>query len=168
MAPHGCYRCRGEDRWCVIAVQSDEQWRALCEQVGEPALADDERFATFVDRARNADELDAAISAWTGRLDPFEVMERLQSAGVAAGVVQSGGDLASDPHLAARGFIETLEHPVLGEMRMAGLPLQFSDGGHEPYRSPPPLGADNAYVITELLGRGAAEFERLTREEIVY
>ena len=51
---------------------------------------------------------------------------------------------------------------------MAGLPMQFSAGGHEPYRSPPPLGADNAYVITELLGRDHAELERLQREEIVY
>jgi crotonobetainyl-CoA:carnitine CoA-transferase CaiB-like acyl-CoA transferase len=51
---------------------------------------------------------------------------------------------------------------------MAGLPMQFSAGGHEPYASPPPLGADNAYVITELLGRDRAELERLQREEIVH
>jgi crotonobetainyl-CoA:carnitine CoA-transferase CaiB-like acyl-CoA transferase len=168
MAPHGCYRCAGDDRWCVIAVQSDGQWRALAEQLGQPALADDERFATFVARARNATQLDAVISAWTAEHDPFDVMNRLQAIGVPAGVVQSGADLAADPHLLARGFIETVEHPVLGAMPMAGLPLQFSDGGHEPYRSPPPLGADNGYVITGLLGRDAAEFARLQREEIVY
>jgi crotonobetainyl-CoA:carnitine CoA-transferase CaiB-like acyl-CoA transferase len=168
MAPHGCYPCAGEDRWCVIAVENDRQWRDLCETIGQPALAGDPRFATFVERARNKAELDRLISAWTAGCDPFEVMNRLQALGVPAGVVQSGGDLAADEHLAARGFIETLRHPLLGDMPMAGLPMQFSAGGHEPYRSPPPLGADNAYVITELLGRDSAELERLEREEIVY
>jgi len=168
MAPHGCYRCAGEDRWCVIAVQDDRQWQALCETIGAAELAADPRFATFSARARNKAELDAVIAAWTAGHDPFEVMNALQAAAVPAGVVQSGGDLAADEHLAARGFIETVTHPVLGEMRMAGLPMQFSAGGHEPYRSPPPLGADNAYVITELLGRDHAELERLQREEIVY
>ena len=168
MAPHNCYRCAGDDRWCVIAVRSDAQWRALCEAIGRPELIDDGRFATFVERRRNRAELDAVISAWTAQRDAFAVMDRLQAAGVPAGVVQSGGDLAADPHLEARGFVETVEHPVLGEMRMAGLPLQFSRGGHEPYRSPPPLGADNKYVITELLGRDRGELERLEREQIVY
>jgi crotonobetainyl-CoA:carnitine CoA-transferase CaiB-like acyl-CoA transferase len=168
MAPHGCYRCAGEDRWCVIAVASDAQWRALCELIAAPSLAEEPRFATFVERARNREELDGLISDWTAKTDAFEVMNRLQAAGVPAGVVQSGGDLAADPHLAARGFIETVHHPVLGDMPMAGLPMQFSAGGHEPYRSPPPLGADNAYVVTELLGHDRAELERLEREEIVY
>jgi crotonobetainyl-CoA:carnitine CoA-transferase CaiB-like acyl-CoA transferase len=168
MAPHGCYRCAGDDRWCVIAVRSDSEWRALCEQIARPELAEDERFASFTARLRHEAELDDLISERTAARDPFELMEALQAAGVPAGVVQSGGDLAADPHLAARGFIETVEHPVLGAMAMAGLPLQFSDGGHEPYRSPPPLGADNEYVITELLGRDPAEFERLKQQEIVY
>jgi benzylsuccinate CoA-transferase BbsF subunit len=168
MAPHNCYRCAGEDRWCVIAVANDHQWQALCEVLGRDELAGDERFASFVARARHRDALDALISAWTAARDPFEVMNSLQAAGVPAGVVQSGGDLAADEHLAARGFIETLQHPVLGEVPMAGLPLQFSSGGHEPYRPPPPLGADNDYVITELLGYDRAELERLERDEIVY
>ncbi|MGA2757468.1 MAG: CoA transferase [Solirubrobacteraceae bacterium] len=168
MAPHGCYPCAGEDRWCVIAVSSDHQWRTLCDLIAHPALAEDPRFATFVERARNREELDRMISAWTSKTDAFDVMNRLQDAGVPAGVVQSGGDLAADPHLAARGFIETVHHPVLGDMPMAGLPMQFSAGGHEPYQSPPPLGADNAYVVTELLGHDRAELERLELEQIVY
>jgi crotonobetainyl-CoA:carnitine CoA-transferase CaiB-like acyl-CoA transferase len=168
MAPHNCYPCAGEDRWCVIAVEDDRAWAALCDAIGQPELAADPRFATFVGRARNRGVLDALISAWTAQHDPFEVMNRLQAAGVAAGVVQTGGDLAADEHLAARGFVETVGHPVLGEMPMAGLPLQFSDGGHEPYVSPPPLGADNEYVITELLGHSRADYERWVGEEVVY
>jgi crotonobetainyl-CoA:carnitine CoA-transferase CaiB-like acyl-CoA transferase len=166
LAPHGCYPCAGDDRWCVIAVENDGQWRALCEVTGLPA--DDPRFATLAGRLRRKAELDDLIAAWTSTRDPFEVMERLQESGVPAGVVQSGADLAADPQLAARGFIETTHHPVLGDMPMAGLPLHFSSGGHEPYRSPPPLGADNEYVITELLGHSREELARWEAEQVVY
>ena len=165
MAPHGCYPCAGDDRWCVIAVEDDSQWQALRETIGLPV---DDRYATAAGRLEGKAELDEAISGWTSQQDAFEVMNRLQAAGVPAGVVQSGGDLAADPHLAARGFIETTHHPVLGDMPMAGLPLQFSDGAHEPYRSPPPLGADNEYVITELLGHSRDELQRWEAEQVVY
>jgi crotonobetainyl-CoA:carnitine CoA-transferase CaiB-like acyl-CoA transferase len=168
MAPHGCYRCAGEDRYCVIAVTTDAQWDALCCAMGEPALGGDPRFATFVDRRDHREALDAAIAAWTRSLDAFEVMERLQTAGVPAGVVQSGADLANDEQLRARGFLETVSHPILGEMTMAGLPIHFSAGGPEPYRSPPPLGSDNEYLITELLGHSAAELAQWQSDQIVY
>jgi crotonobetainyl-CoA:carnitine CoA-transferase CaiB-like acyl-CoA transferase len=168
MAPHGCYRCAGEDRYCVIAVTTDAQWDALCCAMGQPGLVDDPRFSTFVARRDHREALDAAIAAWTGMLDPFAVMERLQAAGVPAGVVQSGADLANDEQLRARGFLETVSHPILGEMTMAGLPIHFSAGGPEPYRSPPPLGSDNEYVITELLGHSPAELAQWQSDQIVY
>jgi crotonobetainyl-CoA:carnitine CoA-transferase CaiB-like acyl-CoA transferase len=167
MAPHGCYRCAGTDRYCVVAVQSDEQWLGLCRVVGPP-LCEDPRFATFVGRQHHRDELNAAIAGWTAGREATDVMERLQAAGVPAGVVQSGADLAADPHLAARGFIETVSHPILGEITMAGLPIHFSATGPEPYRSPPPLGSDNEYVITELLGHSPEELARWQEQEIVY
>lgn len=168
MAPHNCYPCSGDDRWCVIAVDGDAQWRALCGAMEEPSLADDPRFSTVVLRGRNRSDLDAVVSAWTSRHDAFDVMERLQGVGVAAGVVQSGADLAADAHLSERGFIEIVEHPVLGSVPVAGMPLQFSAGSHEAFRSPPPLGADNEYVITEVLGHDKPDLERWEREDIVY
>src|SRR5580658_2495610 len=76
MAPHGCYPCSGEDRYCVIAVATDAEWDALCAAMGEPALQADPRFATFVSRRDNREALDAAIAAWTRTLDAFQVMER--------------------------------------------------------------------------------------------
>lgn len=167
-APHNCYPCAGEDRWCVIAVESDEQWRALCTVIGRPELLDDERFTRALERWRNRSELDALLSDWTRKHAPVEVMQRLQAAGVPAGVVQSGSDLCSDVHLAARGFIETVQHPVLGAIPVAGLPLQFSEGGHEALVSPPTLGADNAFVVTELLGYERAQLERWESEHVVY
>jgi len=150
MAPHGCYPCAGDDRWCVIAVENDEQRRALREVSGRDDLGDE------------------SLSAWTSQHDAFEVVESLQAAGVPAGVVESGADLYADEHLRSRGFVETVHHPTLGDVPVAGLPMKFSCGGHEPFVSPPPLGADNEYVVTELLGHDKAELERWEREEVVY
>jgi crotonobetainyl-CoA:carnitine CoA-transferase CaiB-like acyl-CoA transferase len=165
--PHDCYECAGDDRWCVIAVEDDEQWRALCSVIGRSELAEDERFLG-VARLRNRDDVDALLSDWTRRHEAPEVMNLLQAAGVPAGVVQSGLDLVADTHLEARGFIETVQHPVLGAIRLAGSPLKFSSGAHEPLSSSPPLGADNAYVITEVLGYERAQLERWEEEEVVY
>lgn len=168
LVPHNCYPCAGRDRWCVIAVEDDDQWRALCLAIDRPELSGDRRFATLRERQRRRAEVDSVVSEWTVRHDPLEVMRRLQAAGVPAGVVQSGADLARDEHLETRGFIETVQHPVLGAVPVAGLPLQFDDGGHEAVVSPPPLGADNEYVITELLGYEHDDLERWVQEEVVY
>jgi crotonobetainyl-CoA:carnitine CoA-transferase CaiB-like acyl-CoA transferase len=168
MEPHDCFACLGEDRWVAIAVQDDEQWRSLCKVMDQPDLANDARFKTFAARRRNRLSLFSLMSEWTRRLEASDVMTRLQEAGVPAGVVQGGADLAADEQLRARGFIEKVNHPILGEMPMAGLPMRFSDGSHEPLRSPPPLGSDNEYLVTEVLGRPASDLPRLTAERIIY
>jgi benzylsuccinate CoA-transferase BbsF subunit len=167
-APHGCYRCRGEERWCVIAVETEEQWRTLCRIIGQPGLAGDARFGSIDLRRRHAGELDAIINAWTVQRDPHDVMSALQDAGVPAGVVQTGSDLAVDPQLVARGFIERVKHPVLGEIPLAGLPLHFANAAHEPFRSPPPLGEDNRYAVCELLGYSADQLAEWEKAQIVY
>ena len=167
-SPHGCYRCRGDDRWCVIAVETDAQWRSFCAVVGRPELAEDPRFVSLPLRRRHRDDLDALINDWTKERDPQDVMHALQARGVPAGAVQTGSDLAQDPQLIARGFIERVRHPVLGEIPLAGLPLHFRSGAHEPFRSPPPLGADNPYAICEILGYSKAEFSEWERGQVVF
>ena len=64
-APHNCYPCAGEDRWCVVAVETDEQWRALVRILERPELADDSRYATLAARRQHLAELDTIVSAWT-------------------------------------------------------------------------------------------------------
>jgi crotonobetainyl-CoA:carnitine CoA-transferase CaiB-like acyl-CoA transferase len=168
MEPHNCFPCLGEDRWCVIAVENDEQWSSLCAVIGNAALASDRRFATLTARKTNREELFALIADWTRRHEAASVMEFLQTAGVPAGVVQGGNDLAADEQLKARGFIEVVDHPILGKMPMAGLPMHFSEGRHESLKSPPPLGSDNEYVITEILGHSIEDLKRWEEEQVVY
>jgi benzylsuccinate CoA-transferase BbsF subunit len=160
-APHGCYRCAGDDSWCVIAVCSEEDWRNLCAVVGDTELARHPKFATGLQRTRHRAELDSLVEAWTERQDAYEVMRRLQAAGVAAGVVQNAAQLAEDPHLRARGFIAQTDHPELGRLLHGGMPLKLSLTPGAVRRHAPLLGEHNDDLLRTLLGLDASEIQRL-------
>ena len=157
-APHGCYPCRGEDRWLAIAVGSDAEWRGLCGVLGLDAA----RFPTREARLAHAERIDAQISAWTRERDAHEVMHRLQAAGVPAAAVQTTEDQTlRDPHLAARGFFEEIPHARKGTVIAPGIPLGLTGTpGHTPHAGEP-IGQDNDYVFGELLGLGRAELDAL-------
>lgn len=84
-SPYGIYACKGDDRWCVIAVTSEAEWGSFCAALGNPAWAQDARFTTMASRVAHRDALDAFIADWTGSRSPHAVMDLLQAAGVAAG-----------------------------------------------------------------------------------
>ncbi len=113
-APHGVYRCRGEDRWCAIGVFTDEEWKSFCGVLGNPHWSMEQRFSTVLARLKNSDELDKLIEEWTSNYSPEEVMIQMQNAGVAAGIVQNSKDLWEDPQLKHRNSICELEHPEIG------------------------------------------------------
>jgi crotonobetainyl-CoA:carnitine CoA-transferase CaiB-like acyl-CoA transferase len=167
MAPHGIYRCAGEDRWVSIAVLTDDEWHAFCRAIGQPALADDPRFRTVEDRKANEDALDAIVEAWTSELDRFEVRDRLQAAGVAAFPPMSNKDLAEDPHLNERKFFVEKEHPEVGVRKHAGMPWKMSETPCEVWRAAPTIGQDNDYVYGEVLGFSSAQIADLVEREII-
>jgi crotonobetainyl-CoA:carnitine CoA-transferase CaiB-like acyl-CoA transferase len=166
-APSGCYRCRGADRWCVIALSQEEHWQSLCRVAGHPAWSKDERFFTPSQREKNRQELDAMLSAWTRNIAAEEVVWLLQEAGVPAGVVQDAADLASDPQLTARDFFTTLEHPFRGRITSDTYPFPLPDCHPQEWKAAPLLGEDNDYVFHELLGLGMEEISRLKEKGII-
>ena len=158
-APHGAYRCRGEDRWVAISIFSDEEWRAFVDVMGSPQWAEDQRFATGNARWRNADALDTFVESWTIRHTAEDVMGLLQAAGVAAGVVQTGADLSHDPQLKERGFFRpVLDHQ--GEYRtIESAPYKLARTPGSVTKGAPAFGADMTYVLRELLGMSDDEVE---------
>jgi crotonobetainyl-CoA:carnitine CoA-transferase CaiB-like acyl-CoA transferase len=158
-APQGCYPCAGDDRWAVISVGTDEEWRALVAAMGQPAWADD-RFATAADRRRLHDELDEAIGAWTAGLDRWEVTRRCQDRGVPAGPVLDEADAYADPHLAARGFFRDQGSVDVGTWPFPGHPWRWTgpDLRWEPINR---LGDANEYVWKELVGLDDGAYEAL-------
>ena len=150
---HGCFRCRGDDRWCVIVCEDAAHWRALCGAAGLDAGRPDR---------------EGAVAAWAADRDAAEVAARLQAAGVACAPVQDAADLVADRHLAARGFVESVRHPRLGEVRLAGLPVRFREGRPEPIRSAPLLGEHDEEIVCGLLGRSSGELARWRGRHVVY
>lgn len=150
-APHGAYRCRGEDRWCAIAVFTDEEWKNFCCITGNPAWARDSRFSTFVARKENEDELDKLVEAWTICNTAEDVMHKLQATGVAAGLLETAEDqLEHDPQFKHRHFFWQLDHPEVGKYYAPGPPFLLSKSSYEVRRAPL-LGEHNEYVLKEIL-----------------
>jgi crotonobetainyl-CoA:carnitine CoA-transferase CaiB-like acyl-CoA transferase len=168
MAPHGCYRSRGDDRWCAVAVTDDAAWLRLCTVIDRPDLAGDTRFACVSGRLACADEIDRAIQAWMRERDPYDAMAALQAARVAAGVVQTIDDqLHRDVQLAARGFFEQIEHRSRGRIVANGIPLRFSATPGRTRGTGSPIGADNVAVLGDLLGIDTEEIDALIAAGVV-
>jgi benzylsuccinate CoA-transferase BbsF subunit len=167
-APHGVYRCQGEDRWCVIAVFTDQEWTALCRVMGHPPWTRQGRFGTLAGRLQHVDDLDRLLAAWTTQHSPEEVMHRLQAVGVAAGVVQNARDLLEhDVQLRQRGHYHLLTHPVTGPTLYMG-PAFLLSATPARLRPAPCLGQHNAYVYGQLLGMNAADMVQYTQEKVFY
>ena len=167
-APHGVYQCQGDDRWCVIAVFSDAEWMTLCRVMGAPAWAYDKRFQTVMGRLQYVDDLDRLLTTWTRQHPPEAVMQRLQEAGIAAGIVQNARDLLEvDPQLRHRGHYHQLDHPVTGPTLYMGSAFALS-ATPAMLRPAPCLGQHNTYVYGQLLGMSDADIAHYTAEEVFY
>jgi crotonobetainyl-CoA:carnitine CoA-transferase CaiB-like acyl-CoA transferase len=168
MAPHNCYRCRGEDNWISIAVADDQEWKALCEVMGRPELAEDARFSSAEARWENQDQLDALIGAWTIDRDYYEVMHELQNVGVAATPSLSNKALFHDPHLTARKTFVQVEHPFLGRDWVIASPWKLSETPASIRRHSPLLGEHNHEIFGRRLGMSPEEMTRLEEEQVIY
>lgn len=149
MAPHGCYRCRGRDRWVAIAVEDEQQWQRLCGVLGHPELAAHERFADVQLRLANHDILDRIIEQWTRRREHRAVMRLLQAAGVPAGAVLDPGELLADAHLAARGFFVPIVQAGAAPRLYPGAICRLSASPLAVQRPAPLLGEHDGLLLPE-------------------
>ncbi|MBI4296227.1 MAG: CoA transferase [Chloroflexi bacterium] len=164
-APHGVYRCHGDDRWCAIAVYTDKEWQGFCQVIGNPGWTTEPRFATLLGRIENGDELDKRVEEWTISRSPEEVMALMQAAGVAAGVVANGEDMWNDPQLKHYESFCEHEHPVLGSVVGRRRAVDLSKMDWEIHRAPL-LGEHTEHVCTQILGMSDEEFVGLMAEGI--
>ena len=166
-ALRGCYPCRGEDRWAVVAAWSDKEFAALCGVIGHPEFAHDVRFSSLEQRLANRDIIDAAIGAWTSTLDPEVVAERLQAGGVPAAPVLGPAGLLADEHLRERGYWVDLDRDFVGRHPHPGLPFRFRRTPGEVREAAPTLGRDNRRVLGGLLGLDEAELSALEASGVI-
>jgi crotonobetainyl-CoA:carnitine CoA-transferase CaiB-like acyl-CoA transferase len=156
------------DRWVAIAVECDEQWRALRRALGEPSWACSPLLDAATGRHAARDEVDAALSAWCGQRGSDEIVETLWGVDVPVAKVLESFEQRSIPQLAARGFFEMLEHPVTGTHPYAGYPARFSAGpARWNRRAAPTLGRDNRAVFEELVGLSPDEIQHLEATRVI-
>ena len=163
-APYGCYRCKGNDEWCTVSVFTSDEWERFCKAIGNPPWTKDPKFADVVSRLRNVDELDKLIGEWTIQHGPREVMNVLQSAGVAAGVCQRPADILDDLQLKWLNAFVEIDHPVSGKRLYPAIPFRMSEVKLPPSRPAPLLGQHTAEICRELLKMSDGEIEQLKEQ----
>ena len=162
VAPYNVYPAK--DGHVAIICIRESHWQALVSAIGRPELATDPRFENMAARARNMEETDAAVGAWTETLPKAEVFRLCQAHNVICAPVRSLHDVLHDPHLLARGALAGLAHPQYGEVRLPTTPLRFEDEPPPVPQLPRASGADNERVYGELLGLSAEAVGELAAE----
>ena len=151
-------------------MADDAQWHSLCNTLGQPSWATEERFIDASSRLRHREELDRLVGDATAGWDAHELMERLQDAGVPAGAVLDGKDLLFDKHLMERRFFEVVSHHTstgMPPLPYVGRPWKMSGTPAVPGRAAPVLGEHNEFMLVELLGRDREELAALERDGVI-
>jgi crotonobetainyl-CoA:carnitine CoA-transferase CaiB-like acyl-CoA transferase len=167
-APHGAYPCRGEDRWCALSIQTDAEWHVLREVMGNPLWASEPKFSSHALRKANEDELDRRVTEWTCGFESPELMEKLQAAGLRAGLINSMKDVYTDPQLSQRPQWVVLDHPEIGKMHYQRPPFLLTGTPPGPSKRDPLLAEHNEYFYRSLLGLSDQEYTALVNEQVIY
>lgn len=153
--PQGVYRCRGDDEWVALAAMDGAARSSLAGLLGQPGLEES-------GWAERSDDIDKLIAAWAAGRSVAEAVEALRTAGVAAARVTPAAALLTDPQLWARGFWETVDHPVAGSFLCTGMPFAFLGEPRRWIRRVPPLyGQHTDEVLTDVLGHSPDDLAAL-------
>ncbi|MGE3075587.1 MAG: CaiB/BaiF CoA transferase family protein [Dehalococcoidia bacterium] len=165
-APHGVYRCAGEDRWIAIAVGNGREWEPLCEVLGLTNLRDRPELASLEGRLAAAAEIDRAINARTQSLDDWQLAEALQAAGVPASPVENVADLVGRDAMRS-SFFHEIQHPAGVSMLIQHEPVTWN-GERLPVERAPFLGEHSEAVYHDLLGLTSDELADLAAEGVIF
>ena len=166
-APQNLYPCAGNEQWLALSCATDEQWRSLCEVIGRPDLADDPALATLAGRRREHDRLDLVLAEWARDRDLASTVELLVAAGVPAAESRDNRRSSGHPQNLARGYCETIEHPVVGEHPTPTVPFRFASVDTWLRTPAPTIGQHNHEVLGGLLGHGDAELDALEESGVI-
>jgi crotonobetainyl-CoA:carnitine CoA-transferase CaiB-like acyl-CoA transferase len=169
LCPHGNYPAGGDavpadegGSWLSVAVGSDDEWRALLAHVDpDGVLGPGARAWDLADRQRHRAAIDERITGWLADRNAEDAQQLLQAAGVAAYRVLTIAESFVDPQLGERGTYISLEHPLVGEEPMPGLPWNFSHDRCAVTRRAPLLGEHSFEVLHEFLDLSPARFDEL-------
>ena len=161
----GCHKAK--DKWIMINPDTNTIWKRFTRAIGHPDMANDSRFATDMDRFRNAGLIDPVVREWVASRTTEEALVILDEARIPCSVVNTIADARQDPQVAARAMIAYLNYPGLGALPVPGLPMKLSLTPASISSPSPRLGEHNEEVYCGLLGFTPEELARLRKEEII-
>lgn len=164
LSPYRNFRCR-DGQWIFIAGANDRFWQRLAPALGLPAMATDPRFATNIERVRHRRELEAALEETIARQDREPLLKLLEEAGVPATPVNTVEQVMNDPQT-ARGLIERVVHPKLGDIPVVSTPLTFSRM-RAGVRTPAPLQGEHTDQVLGEHGYSADEIAALRAKKVI-
>ena len=151
----------------LIAANQDTVFKRLADAMGQPELAEDERYATHSARGANQQELDEIVSAWTRTIAADELEKKMEDFGIPSGKIYRAPEMLEDAQFRAREAIIRTMHPTFGELKMQNVAPKLSEtpGG---VRNPAPaLGEHNDEVYRDLLNYGDARIAGLREAGII-
>jgi len=149
LAPYQAYPTA--DGYLNVGCANQKLWHGLCEAIGRPELADDERFDSNPARVEHMDELEAELSETFRERTTDEWVDLLADEhGLPVGPVNTVDEALSNEQTEARGVVRTVEHPTAGEIDVIEHPLNFENARSGFRDAPPLLGEDTEAVLSEL------------------
>jgi benzylsuccinate CoA-transferase BbsF subunit len=167
--PRGVFPCKGDDVWCAIEIDSDEAWKALVSALGSPGWMLKPGLETLIGRRDAADVIEAGLAEATRSWDAAQLVDQLQSRGIASAAVNTSRDVVEDPQLNSRQYWKTIKHAEMGDILTNVLPFFPVDQGRAENPAPPPLLGEHTSEIGErILGLSAAECRDLIEKRVFW
>lgn len=167
VAPSNIFRSR-DDKWMVIAANADNVFRRLCDAMGLPELADDERFSSHLARGENQEEIEGIVADWAARHDADDIDRILNEAGVICGPIYTIADIFEDEHVRARDMLVEHEDPEFGTYLGPGIVPKFSETpGEVRWSATWEHGSHNREVYGGLLGLSDEKLADLAEEGVL-
>lgn len=167
IAPSNIFQS-GDGAWVVIAANADNVFRRLCEAMGQPGLADDERFSTHLARGDHQEEIEGIVAAWARERDASEIDRVLNDAGVICGPIYTIADIFEDEHVRAREMLVEHEDPEFGTFLGPGVMPKFSETpGEVRWSATWEHGSHNGEIYGDLLGLSEGDLAMLRKDGVL-
>ena len=166
VAPSNVYPTKDE-QFILIAANQDTVFKRLCDAMGRPELAQDEKYATHIARGTAQKELDDLISDWTETIDSAKLEDLMEDFGIPSGRIYTPAEMLEDAHFKAREAIVNTMHPTFGELKMQNVAPKLSKTPGNIRRPGPELGQHNKEIYSEVLAMTAEQMADLEGRGII-
>jgi len=166
VAPSNVYPTKDE-QFILIAANQDTVFGRLAKAMGQPELAENERYATHIARGTVQKELDDLISEWTKTIESGDLEKLMEEHGIPSGRIYTPADMLEDAHFKAREAIVSTMHPTFGELKMQNVAPKLSKTPGNIRRPGPELGQHNEEIYGEVLAMTAEQMAELSNRGII-